>query len=54
MRVPPAVNRDGTPRNSPFVFVGTWFSDTFQERIDTATGIKAMRSADIARKGGRA
>lgn len=54
MRVPPAVNRDGTPRNSPFVFVGTWFSDALQERIDTATGIKAMRAADIARKGGRA
>lgn len=54
MRVPPAVNRDGAPRNSPFVFVGSWFSDALQERIDTAKAIKAMRAADIARKGGRA
>jgi hypothetical protein len=52
MRVPPMVNRDGTPRSliaqQPYPFIGTGFSEGMQERITTGREIKAMRAADTA------
>ncbi len=54
MRAPPPINRDGTPRNSPFVFVGSWFSPALQERIDTAKAIKQLRADHISKTTGRA
>jgi len=57
MRLPSAVNRDGTPRSlaaQSFTHVGTWYSDALQDRINTAKSVKEMRKADIKARGGRA
>ncbi len=55
MRVPPLVNRDGTPRSiiaqQRYPYVGTWVSEALQTRITAGKEIKAMRLADMQARG---
>jgi hypothetical protein len=49
MRLPPAINKNGSKRCSPYSHIGTWFSEALQERITVGREIKAMKAAAAAR-----